>query len=62
MQLQKNLIVNQKTHTSSGILERLYLSFGWRQVENMTEESVLNGNKCLEHGYELSRQNVGEEF
>ena len=62
MQLQKNLIINQKTHTFSGILEILYLSFGWRRVENVTEESVLNGKKCLEHGYKLSRQNVDEDF
>jgi len=62
MCFQKNLIVKEKTHTFSGILERLYLSFGWRQLDNMTEELLLNGNKCLEYGYKLSRQNVGGEF
>lgn len=34
----------------------------WMEMENSTEESVLNRNKCLEHGYKLSRQNEGKKF
>lgn len=31
-------------------------------MEDLTEGSVLTESMCLEHGYELSRLNIGEEF